>query len=219
MTLKQIVKKLLEKGHKVTYTLRKDGSIVIRRIDGVAYQNKQGNAEARSLMGVTLTSTQKAQLEGIRTAKGHWGHKKKTPLPKALKNQLRNVQAQFRKRGVKAGKPTTANIRWTLEHYAGKSAEERLTQASRYARGIAYPENIEHFATHLRLDGEKIGGELGKELKALARFLMRHKDDETITETQLKDAYVVVDSKFGKMTTKAEYQNAIGELKRIFNYS
>lgn len=188
MTLKQIVKQLLEKGHKVTYTLRKDGSIVIRRIDGVAYQNKQGNAEARALAGVSLSLAQQQQLAKIALPKGSRARKKKEALPQEIKRHLQRVQRKFRKKGLDAGKPTTKNLRWVLKNLGYAEAERRLTQAERYVRGIAYPENVRTLAERIWADAVKVGetdGEWGNRLTRIAEYLYDAAEKDIITEDQL----------------------------------
>ena len=133
-----------------------------------------------------------------------------------MKKALRRAQRIFRNQGVEAGKPTTKNIRWTLTFEGKEEALRKLRQAERYARGIAYPENVQSLAAKLSLEADKLPGKLGEELEKIARHLFKHQTDDTISESQLKDALDVVGSPFGKGTTDSEYAEIIRNLKEIF---
>ena len=69
MTNRQIVKELIDKGYKVEFTPRKDGSIRITKIEGKRgariYEGKssssKGNAKARKLAGESLSEKQISQ--------------------------------------------------------------------------------------------------------------------------------------------------------------
>ena len=218
MTLKQIVKQLLEKGHKITYTLRKDGSIVIRRIDGVAYQNKQGNAEARALAGVKLSPAKEAQLLKLRTPTGRFGNKATAPLPDPIRKELRKAQRVFRKRGVKEGKPTTRNIRYTLREYGEAEVYRRLKQAIRYARGVAYPENVRTLSMRILADANKLAGRVDgdiiRRLYSIAEYLAQHAEDDTILERQIQD---ILDVLYAGEGGNDEWANVADYLENVLN--
>ena len=83
MTLRELVKELRSQGHQVEYYNRKDGSILIRSIDGIDYKGASGNAVARAMgealnLNAELSQARKTQLKIIKP-KGA-----RTPLPKAL---------------------------------------------------------------------------------------------------------------------------------------
>lgn len=220
MTLMQIAETLKSQGVAINYRQRKDGSIVITRIDGVSYQNKSGNAKARALLGETLSSARSEQLQKIRTPKGKWGHKKESRLDNRLKKELRKVQSQFRKKGVTEGKPTMRNLRYILKHYGMEEAFRKLRQASRYARGIAYPENVDAFAFKLIDTANKLN-EMGRnaearKLKHLAKYLKRHRDDDTITEEMLSSAIEAVGSPVFSSIPLDAVKDAIETLYGIF---
>lgn len=61
MTLREIVEQLRQGGSTVNYRARKDGSIVIKSINGRKYKGKAGNFVARALTGQTPTAKQTAQ--------------------------------------------------------------------------------------------------------------------------------------------------------------
>lgn len=175
MKLNQIIKELQNKGVKITFRKRgKSEGIGVRitSINGVKFVGSKGNIEARKLIGINEIA-----------------HRQKVaPLPKEIKNELNKTQKKFRESGTKAGKPTTKNVRWNLEHKGERETKRLLGQAQRYASGLAYTENVEALINRLEKDSEGllIRGEYD-EMKALdeAIALLKSKKD-TITENQLK---------------------------------
>lgn len=139
MKLSEAIKILQERGVNIKYRRRgeKEGKGVrITQINGVKFTGSSGNIVARGLLGAPIER-----------------RPKKTPLPKEIKSALRKAQAVFRKKGVSAGKPTTKNIRYVLETEGEKVALNKLQEAERYARGLAYTENLK--ATIERLKNDK----------------------------------------------------------------
>lgn len=216
MKLRQAVKMLRAQGHAINYRERADGSIVVTRVDGVSYRNKSGNAKVRALAGITMTQAQTQQLARIRTPKGKFGHKKTTKLSADVKKELKRVQALFRKKGVEAGKPTTKNVRWTIEHLGEEEARARLKQASRYARHVAYPDNVRTLAERIRKDAMGRQDRYATRLNAIAQYLEEHAEDDTIREEQLGKAYERESGLYGAENGSGNWANAISTLEKIF---
>lgn len=146
----QIVNQLVQAGHQVTYTRRNDGSLRITSIDGTRYKGSAGNIRARQMLGVTISTRREKQLERIKTEKGKWGHKRKTPLPEGLQKELQRVQRIWRKYKVKKdGTITTPNVRYVYLNYGEQEAYRRLLEAERYARGLAYTENVKAIISYI----------------------------------------------------------------------
>lgn len=61
MNLREIVKLLRENDVSITYRKRKDGSIVIKTINGTKYSGKEGNEMARAMTGQQLSAAQYSQ--------------------------------------------------------------------------------------------------------------------------------------------------------------
>ena len=216
MKLRQAVKMLRAQGHAINYRERADGSIVVTRVDGVSYRNKSGNAKVRSLAGITMTEAQTQQLARIRTPKGKFGHKKTKKLSVGVKKELKRVQALFRKKGVEAGKPTTKNVRWAIEHLGEEEATRRLKQASRYARHIAYPENVRTLAERLRIDASKRKEDYARRLRDVADYVEAHAEDDTITEEMLSAVYDDDGDLYMAENGNGNWANAIRNLETIF---
>lgn len=147
MTIREIIELLREQGHEITARERADGGLRITSIDGTKYEGSKGNEVARTMTGSKLSEARVKQLNVI--IKGS-SKKKSTQLPEDLKKEIKRVQRIFRKNKIK-GMPTRKNIRYAYKHYGEQEAWRRLGQSERYAKGLAYDENIEWLMKHLEM--------------------------------------------------------------------
>lgn len=148
MKVKDIIKELQRQGYQVKFRQRsiKEGQgIRITSINGSRFTGSQGNIYARSLLGTELSSVQRRHLESIRTPKKQFGSTKQTliEVDEDTKRKIRNIQAKFRRRGLKEGVPTLRNYRYVLRNYGKAEADRLLEGASRYSKGMAYLKNIQ----------------------------------------------------------------------------
>ncbi len=155
MSVRDIVQQLRDMGYEVSFFVRKDGGIRITRIGEQRFTGSSGNIAGRTIVGVQLSERRAKQLSTIRTPKGSWGHNKLQKLPKDLERELRKAQRLFRKQGVKSGSPRTKQLRYLIKTYGEEEARRKLKQASRYALGLAYDENIGHLISRFEMD--KVG--------------------------------------------------------------
>ena len=146
MTLRELVKELRAQGHQVEYYNRKDGSILIRSIDGVQYKGAAGNAVLRTLgkalnLNADLSKARKTQLRIIKP-KG-----KRTPLPKVFERKLKKVQELYNKNKVpiSQGRITKKLVRQILTEEGEEAARKKLTQSQRYAEGYATNATLDAF--------------------------------------------------------------------------
>ena len=146
MTLRELVNELRSQGHQVEYYNRKDGSILIRSIDGIDYKGASGNAMARAIgkslnINAELSQARKTQLKIIKP-KG-----KRTTLPKALEIKLKKVQKIYNKNKVpiSQGRITKRLVREIYKEEGEEAARKKLTQAQRYAEGYATNKTIDAF--------------------------------------------------------------------------
>ena len=64
MTMMEVVRQLQAQGHEVDFYVRKDGGILIRKIDGERFPSgASGNARARQLVGASLSEAREKQLK------------------------------------------------------------------------------------------------------------------------------------------------------------
>ena len=154
--MKEIALLLAQMGNEVKYTQRQDGGIRITYINGQRFTGSTGNAIAREIVGATISEARVKQLSKIRTPKGKWGHKKLDPVSEEVKKEIRKVQRLYKKLGTKAGMPTLRKYRAILKEYGHEEAQRRLRQASRYAMGYAYEENVYHLAERISMDAKAL---------------------------------------------------------------
>lgn len=151
MTLRELVNELRAQGHQIEYYNRKDGSILIRSIDGVDYKGASGNTMARAIgqttnLNAELSQARKTQLKIIKP-KG-----KRSKLPKALEVKLKKVQKLYNKNKIpiSQGRITKKQIRKIVSEEGEKAAMKKLTQAQRYAEGYATNATIDAFLTAIQ---------------------------------------------------------------------
>ena len=153
MTVREIVQMLREEGHVVEYYERKDGGILIKSIDGTKYQGATGNKVGRRMVGDVISEKRGSQLQRITTT----GERAKNTLTdNEVKKALQRVQRMWRKafphkRGEKpsVGLKTTKQVKWNLEHKGKEETLRLLAESERYAKGLAYTENVKTFVEHL----------------------------------------------------------------------
>lgn len=186
MTLRQLAKAYRDQGHQVEYYNRKDGSILVRFIDGVEYKGATGNAVLRALgkplaLNADLSQARKTQLKIIKP-KG-----KRTQLPKALERKLKTVQELYNKNKVpiSQGRITKKLIRQILAEEGEEVARKKLTQAQRYAEGYATNATIDAFLTAIQ-SYRRLFQQGSQEHEALKKL----EDDIRLSSGIIKDEYI-----------------------------
>lgn len=167
MTLRGIVQQLRTEGHRVSYRVRKDGSIRITSIDGRKFsaQYSAGNVEARRLAGKPLSERRTRQLEkGRAKVKTNLAKKakkpRKAPLSPEIRKALRRAQRRIRKKGKAEGTVTAENVRYNVDTYGEEEAMERLDALAHYYEGYAYSDNVRYLKDRIYYDGEKMNSGL-----------------------------------------------------------
>ena len=191
--MKDLIEDLIKLGYSVSYTKRKDGGYRITKINGVGFTGSKGNAEARRILGVSLSPARSKQLNYIRTPKGRWGNKKKSALPTDLKKKLQSLQRKWRRKGKKKGDqgmPSTSGIRYTLEHEGYEEAFNRLTQNERYLLGFAYEKNVDWLISRIERESKQSG--ISDEWQVLINLIKDIKS--TFKEDWIQDIYEILGS-------------------------
>ena len=187
MTLRELVKELRAQGHQVEYYIRKDGSILIRSIDGVDYKDgAAGNKVARAMgaaldLNAELSQAREAQLKIIKP------QGKRTPLPKALEVKLKKVQKIYNKNKVplSQGRITKKLIRKIYQEEGEEAARKKLTRSQRYAEGYATNATIDAFITAIE-SYRRLFDDGSQESEALKKL----EDDVRISSGIIKDEYI-----------------------------
>lgn len=189
-SMMQIVHELINGGHQVDFYIRKDGGILIRNIDGEHFTGAHGNARARSMVGQTLSEARFKQLTFA--TKSHIAEVKerklnKPSLPDSVMNEYQRVKKIWNKAfKSKGGKPHPAGyfskrgLKYVYRTYGEEEALRRISEAERYATGIAYHKNVQHLADFIRMCADQFDSD---ELRKLA-------DDIIENAYQIKEEYI-----------------------------
>ena len=193
MTTLEIIFQLINEGHEVEYTKRKDGGYRIKKIDSQKFRGSEGNKRARAMTGQPLSERRRIQLSKpyMITPKGQWGHKKskKPPLPDEAKKLIRKAQRVFRKTGTITGTSSTARFRKNVDLFGYDEAIRLLNQNIRYAQGLAYEENVEAFCLTLEDDYNKLSDKGDPEANNLRILIDKIRANKSsIRESDLSEA-------------------------------
>lgn len=199
MTALQMASELHKRGIKAELIFRKEGGARITNINGKSFKGSEGNAEARRILGQSLSQTQQKHLQKIRTNKGTFGHRKKKALDEDLIKMQEKVNRAFKK-GVKEGrfkqkgkdapKVTRAKLRYRIAKYGKQATEEYLQRALKYAKGFTYTENLIALKQRLEADaGKKTSASLKRVIQALDACINQ---DKSIKEKDFQDLLSLV---------------------------
>ena len=183
MTIRNIIGALQNKGYSITYRRRKDGGVLITKIDGQRFTGAKGNILARSILGESLSTKRQEQLSKIT--------KERTELGDIYK-EYRRVARKWRTSNLpkSAGKMSLKKLRRAIQEKGREEALRFLGEKEKYASGIAYSKNVQALASYIdelasRIDnyGEADSMELN-ELAELVRM-----NDGVIKDENILPAY------------------------------
>lgn len=188
MTMMEVVRQLQAEGHEVDYYVRKDGGILVKKIDGERYPSgASGNARARQLAGASISEARVKQLKYATRQRKI----KKPSLDDAIEKEYQRVKKKWNKAfKSKKGKPHPAGyfgrgrIQYAIDHYGKEEALRRIREAERYASGVAYSKNVQILAQFIQSAGEQYQSQ---ELIKLAKDLVDNA--YTIQEEWIAPAY------------------------------
>ena len=146
----EVVRQLQEQGHEVDFYVRKDGGILIKRIDGDKFPSgASGNARARQIVGASISEARVSQLKYATRAR----KVKKPSIDDEVRQEFERVKKKWNKAfKAKGGKPHPAGyfgwnrIKYLMDKYGKEEALRRIKEAEKYASGIAYEVNVKHLA-------------------------------------------------------------------------
>ena len=153
----EVVRQLQAQGHEVDFYVRKDGGILVKKIDGERYPSgASGNARARQLAGASISEARVKQLKYATRQRKI----KKPSLDDAIEKEYQRVKRKWNKAfKPKNGKPHPAGyfgrgrIQYAVKHYGKEEALRRIREAERYASGVAYSKNVEQLAYFIKSAG------------------------------------------------------------------
>lgn len=175
MTMMEVVRQLQAQGHEVDFYVRKDGGILIRKIDGERFPSgASGNARARQIVGASLSEAREKQLKYATRQRKI----KKPSLDDTIEKEYKRVKKKWNKAfKSKKGKPHPAGyfgrgrIQYAIDHYGKEEALRRIREAERYASGLAYSKNVEQLAYFIKSAGATYNSQ---ELEKLADDLLEN---------------------------------------------
>lgn len=184
-TMIQVVRQLQSQGHMVDFYVRKDGGILVKNIDGMRFPSgASGNAYARSLLGVDISEARKSQLKyatRVRT------RPVKIQVDDAIREEYKRVKKLWNKAfKPKKGMPHPAGyfgwqrIKRAYKQFGREETLRRISEAEKYASGIAYSENVRILATFILQAGNTYGS---PELVSLS-------EDLTANAYAIKDEWI-----------------------------
>ena len=151
-----VVSQLVASGHQVEYYIRKDGGILIRRIDGEHFSGAHGNARARQLVGSQLSEAREKQLAYATATRK--AQRKLPNISQTIEEEYKRVKKIWNKAfKAKGGKPSPAGyfgkgrIKYAQKMYGEEEALRRIREAERYATGTAYSKNVQHLAMFIQM--------------------------------------------------------------------
>ena len=173
-SMMQIVNELISGGHQVNFYIRKDGGILIRNIDGEHFTGAKGNARARSMAGQTLSEARFKQLNYATQVRMH--PVKNVQVKDSIREEYLRVKKMWNKAfKAKGGKPHPAGyfgwkrIKKSIRDYGEAEALRRISEAEKYASGVAYSKNVQILAGFIKEAGDKAGS---AELQKLAQDVL-----------------------------------------------
>lgn len=184
MTTRQMAMELIARGHHVSYYVRKDGGIVITKIDNNRFSGKTGNAVARNMLGEVISGRRKAQLERInREAKKiKEGKLKKTSaLPEKVEKLWKKVVDEYRKTYTHAT-ITKRQIEQLIEEKGIEGTIDYLKEQIRRTRGYAYHSLIYGLIERLDNDKRNAPPEDQENLEAIIQLIKEKMEDITFQQ-------------------------------------
>lgn len=188
-----IVAELIKGGHQVDFYIRKDGGILIRRIDNEYFSGAHGNARAREMVGVKISEARAAQLKFATGTRKELRTPslKKTEIPDPIMEEYARVKKLWNKAfKAKNGKPhpagyfTRSRIKKAIRDYGPEEALRRIGEAEKYASGVAYSKNVQHLSDYILTTGVQLNSQ---ELQTLAADILANA--YSIREEWIQPAY------------------------------
>ena len=209
MTIKNVIGALQSKGYSITYRKRKDGGVLITKIDGQTFKGAKGNLLARSLLGESLSTKQTEQLSKIT--------KERTEI-KELYKEYKRVATKWRKSNLpkSAGRMSFKRFRRLVKEEGKESALKYLSEKEKYSTGIAYSKNVDALASYIEELASRVdnyGEADSSDLYELAELVRNN--DGMIRDENILPAYEELYRINTEALTDALIRDIVRNVKRI----
>ena len=210
-TVIRAVNKLRSIGYEISVRKRSDGGYIITKINGQRFTGAKGNRVARSLSGTHLSA--KVYKENRRIVKQFIV---KPKLSKSFMREFRKTQRIWNKAKPKGGgKISMKTYRWKISNEGMETAMKSLGEHQRYARGLAYTENINTFMgkmdnikSHLDNPAQK------QKIEAIQKYVRRH--GGKITEEQMRNVFYALISEKDMNGDPISLDESLDKIMEIF---
>ena len=144
MTIRQIAKELTAQGYEVRYRVRKDGGVLITKINNQKFTGASGNKIARQMTGQDISEARSTQLERIT--------RERTDVENLYKEYTK-VKRKWTKSKLpkSAGKLTFKKFRRQIAEKGKTEALRYLGEKEKYASGVAYSLNVKALADYVNM--------------------------------------------------------------------
>ena len=152
MTIRQIAKELSAQGYDIRYRVRKDGGVLITKINNQRFTGATGNKIARQMTGETISEARRSQLERITGERVDVQN---------LYKEYRRVKRKWTKwenKPKSAGELTFKKFKRALKEEGRAEALRYLGEKEKYATGIAYSRVLDAFVGSLKSAKIKLQG-------------------------------------------------------------
>lgn len=147
----EMSKELQKLGYSVRVIFRKEGGARITKINGKSFKGSKGNIEARSILGASLTESQKAHLEKIKQKKGVFGRPKLETISPEFLKMKNQINREFKKQG-KTARVTNAKIRARMKLEGSEGVRKYLNTMLDKVRDYADISALEAWIKRIELD-------------------------------------------------------------------
>ena len=142
MTIRQIAKELTAQGYEIRYRARKDGGVLITKINNQRFTGATGNKIARQMLGQDISEARRSQLERITSERVDVQN---------LYKEYKRVKRKWTKGNLpkQAGKLTFKKFKKAIAEKGKAEALRYLGEKEKYASGLAYSKNVEALAQYV----------------------------------------------------------------------
>lgn len=208
MTIRQIASKLASQGYDIRYRVRKDGGVLITKINNQRFTGATGNTLARQLAGEDISMARRNQLEKIT--------RERVDVQNLYK-EYRRVKRKWTKGDLpkSAGKLSFKKFKRAIKEEGKEKALKYLGEKEKYATGVAYSKNVLALADYVEQLASNLesSGEDGSEFYDLADMIRA--SDGSIRDEDLLPAYEELYRVNTEALTDSLLREIIRNVKRI----
>ena len=152
------VQSLRNKGYNIKFFKRKDGGIIVTKVNNISFRGAKGNTYIRNILNKPLEEARLSQLRKLSEEREKYYKKtkariKKPTLDADLLKAFRKVQRKYNKEVNRptGDKLTLSKFRYQVETEGREKALEYLSEKERYRSGIMYTKGVQYLIERIEL--------------------------------------------------------------------